>query len=202
MTILVIFSSLESYYSDIQMYILLNIKHHLIKFSFMTILHTKWNSFYKYIHKWLEQIFFKYFKIYSILKNLLQIFILNTHNVNKKLVIFFTYILLTHYFCFQVKRFSYTTSTEDSTSSPQTWSMERKCTSKCDPGCIVIGERTKLSACTTCCEQSFCNVGTGAANELTINWIDLFLALVLQITLTIIIHPSWHCKRNDSQFSL
>lgn len=89
-----------------------------------------------------------------------------------------------------VKRFSYTTSTEDSTSSPQTWSMERKCTSKCDPGCIVIGERTKLSACTTCCEQSFCNVGTGAANELTINWIDLFLALVLQITLTIIIHPS------------
>lgn len=110
--------------------------------------------------------------------------------MNKKLVIFFTYILLTHYFCFQVKRFSYTTSTEDSTSSPQTWSMERKCTSKCDPGCIVIGERTKLSACTTCCEQSFCNVGTGAANELTINWIDLFLALVLQITLTIIIHPS------------
>ncbi|CAD1472014.1 unnamed protein product, partial [Heterotrigona itama] len=89
-----------------------------------------------------------------------------------------------------VKRFSYTTSTEDSTSSPQTWSMERKCTSKCEPGCIVIGERTKLSACTTCCEQSYCNVGTGAANDLTIKGIDLFLALILQITLTIIMYPS------------
>ena len=98
---------------------------------------------------------------------------------------------------FQVKRFSYTTSTEDSTSSPQTWSMERKCTSKCEPGCIVIGERTKLSACTTCCEQSYCNVGTGAANDLTIKGIDLFLALILQITLTIIMYPSWHCKQNN-----
>ncbi|XP_034186842.1 uncharacterized protein LOC117607348 isoform X1 [Osmia lignaria lignaria] len=89
-----------------------------------------------------------------------------------------------------VKRFSYTTSTEDSTSSPQTWSMERNCTSKCEPGCIVIGERTKLSACTTCCEQSFCNVGTGASNDLTMKGIDLFLALILQITLTIIMYPS------------
>ncbi|XP_048260703.1 uncharacterized protein LOC125384804 isoform X1 [Bombus terrestris] len=89
-----------------------------------------------------------------------------------------------------VKRFSYTTSTEDSMSSPQTWSVERKCTNKCDSGCIVVGERTKLSACTTCCEKSFCNIGTGAANDLTIRGIDLFLAIVLQITLTIIMYPS------------
>ncbi|XP_048260912.1 uncharacterized protein LOC125384871 isoform X2 [Bombus terrestris] len=89
-----------------------------------------------------------------------------------------------------VKRFSYTTSTGDSMSSPQTWSVERKCTDKCDSGCIVVGERTKLSACTTCCEKSFCNIGTGAPNDLTIRGIDLFLALVLQITLTIIMYPS------------
>ncbi|XP_012144481.1 uncharacterized protein LOC100883291 [Megachile rotundata] len=89
-----------------------------------------------------------------------------------------------------VKRFSFTTSTEDSTSSPLTWSLERNCTSKCEPGCIVIGERTKLSACTTCCEQSLCNVGTGASNDLTMKGIDVFLALLLQITLTIIMYPS------------
>ncbi|XP_017888393.1 uncharacterized protein LOC108629937 [Ceratina calcarata] len=89
-----------------------------------------------------------------------------------------------------VKRISYTTSTEDSTSSPQTWSVERNCTSKCESGCIVIGERTKLFACTTCCEQSFCNVGTGAAHILMMKGIDLLLDLILQITLTIILHPS------------
>ncbi|XP_076663661.1 uncharacterized protein LOC143366450 [Andrena cerasifolii] len=89
-----------------------------------------------------------------------------------------------------VKRFSYTTSTENSTSSPQTWSMERNCTSKCEPGCIVIGERTKLYACTACCEESFCNIGTAAANNLMMRGIDLFLALTLQIVLTIIMYPS------------
>ncbi|KZC12333.1 hypothetical protein WN55_04184 [Dufourea novaeangliae] len=89
-----------------------------------------------------------------------------------------------------VKRFSYTTSTENSTSSPQTWSIERDCTSKCDPGCIVIGERTKLHACTDCCEQSFCNVGTGTGNRLLMNGIDLFLAVTLQIILTVILYPS------------
>ncbi|CAK9814716.1 hypothetical protein ANTQUA_LOCUS8186 [Anthophora quadrimaculata] len=89
-----------------------------------------------------------------------------------------------------VKRFSYTTSTEDSTSSPQIWSMERNCTSKCEPGCIVIGERTKLSACTTCCKESFCNIGTGAANDFMMKRTDLFLALIMQITLTVIMYPS------------
>ncbi|XP_017791519.1 PREDICTED: uncharacterized protein LOC108573567 [Habropoda laboriosa] len=89
-----------------------------------------------------------------------------------------------------VKRFSYTTSTENSTSSPQTWSVERNCTIKCEPGCIVIGERTKLSVCTTCCETSFCNIGTGAANDFTMKRIDLLLALMLQITLTVIMYPS------------
>ncbi|XP_033324517.1 uncharacterized protein LOC117219455 isoform X1 [Megalopta genalis] len=63
-----------------------------------------------------------------------------------------------------VKRLSYTFSTENSTSSPLTWSTDRNCTSKCEPGCTVIGVRTKLYTCTACCEQSFCNVGTGAAD--------------------------------------
>nr|XP_050852614.1 uncharacterized protein LOC127064950 isoform X1 [Vespula vulgaris] len=89
-----------------------------------------------------------------------------------------------------VKRFSYTTSTENSTSSPQMWSLERNCTSKCEPGCIVIGERTKLYACTACCDKSFCNTGTGTANDLTMKEINFILALILQIVLTITMYPS------------
>ncbi|XP_077266216.1 uncharacterized protein LOC143899661 [Temnothorax americanus] len=89
-----------------------------------------------------------------------------------------------------VKRFSYTTSTENSTSSPKTWSLERNCTNKCEPGCIVIGERTKLYACTACCETNLCNNGNGTANDLTIKEIDLLLALALQAILTVIMYPS------------
>ncbi|XP_011690464.1 PREDICTED: uncharacterized protein LOC105451602 isoform X2 [Wasmannia auropunctata] len=89
-----------------------------------------------------------------------------------------------------VKRFSYTTSTENSTSAPRTWSLERNCTNKCEAGCIVIGERTKLYACTSCCEANLCNVGNGISNDLIIKEIDLLLALVLQAVLTVIIYPS------------
>ncbi|XP_030387687.1 uncharacterized protein LOC115634234 isoform X2 [Scaptodrosophila lebanonensis] len=67
-------------------------------------------------------------------------------------------------FICMVKRFSYTTSTENSTSSPKMWSLDRRCTANCEPGCIIIGERTKLYACTSCCEESFCNTGRGAAS--------------------------------------
>ncbi|KAL6433218.1 hypothetical protein ACFW04_006439 [Cataglyphis niger] len=89
-----------------------------------------------------------------------------------------------------VKRFSYTLSTENTTYPPQIWSVERNCTNKCEPGCIVIGERTKLYACTDCCETNLCNNGTGTANDLTIKEIDLFLALVLQAILTVIMYSS------------
>ncbi|KAJ1521964.1 hypothetical protein ONE63_002295 [Megalurothrips usitatus] len=61
------------------------------------------------------------------------------------------------------KRFSYTTSTENATSEPRLFSMERNCTAKCEPGCIIIGERTKLYACTECCESNLCNTGNGGA---------------------------------------
>ncbi|XP_049800777.1 uncharacterized protein LOC126235888 isoform X1 [Schistocerca nitens] len=62
-----------------------------------------------------------------------------------------------------VRRYSYTTSTENSTSSPRMWALERNCTERCDAGCIIIGERTKLYACTSCCSTSFCNVGSVAS---------------------------------------
>ncbi|XP_025994552.2 uncharacterized protein LOC105198934 [Solenopsis invicta] len=89
-----------------------------------------------------------------------------------------------------VKRFSYTTSTANSTSSQKMWALERNCTNKCEPGCIIIGERTKLYGCTACCETNLCNNGTGTANDLTIKETDFLLALVLQAVLTVIMYPS------------
>jgi hypothetical protein len=60
--------------------------------------------------------------------------------------------------CFQVKRYSYSTATENSTYPvKRLWSLQRNCTNKCESGCIVIGERTKLHVCTACCEKFICN---------------------------------------------
>lgn len=69
------------------------------------------------------------------------------------------------YIC-MVKKFSYTTSTENATSGPKMWSLERRCASSCESGCIVIGERTKLYACTSCCNASYCNSGKGSGTKL------------------------------------
>lgn len=60
-----------------------------------------------------------------------------------------------------VKRISYTITTENATTPLRTWSLQRQCSSSCGKGCIVIGERTKLFACTSCCETNLCNVGEG-----------------------------------------
>lgn len=68
-------------------------------------------------------------------------------------------------FICMVQKFSYTTSTENATSKPQMWSLERKCASNCEAGCIVIGERTKLYACTSCCKTPYCNTDRGAAKH-------------------------------------
>ncbi|XP_058125026.1 uncharacterized protein LOC131293952 [Anopheles ziemanni] len=72
----------------------------------------------------------------------------------------------TEEFICMVKQFSYTTSTENSTSTPKLWSLERRCISSCEAGCIIIGERTKLYACTSCCEKSLCNTGKARSTNL------------------------------------
>lgn len=70
-------------------------------------------------------------------------------------------------FICMVQKFSYTTSTENATSSAKMWSLERKCAANCEAGCIVIGERTKLYACTSCCRTAYCNTDKGAAKITT-----------------------------------
>jgi len=69
---------------------------------------------------------------------------------------------LSRRWCPQVKRYSYTTSNESTTSSQQLWSLERNCSGKCEDGCIVIGERIKIYACQACCESPLCNVSNGS----------------------------------------
>lgn len=64
-----------------------------------------------------------------------------------------------------VKRFSYTMSDKNSTSNKKLWSLQRDCTDRCENGCIVIGERVKLYACSTCCQSSFCNVSSDSGKR-------------------------------------
>lgn len=49
-------------------------------------------------------------------------------------------------FTLQVKRFSYT---ENATSAVELWSIERNCSTKCEPGCLILGDRTKVKTQTT-----------------------------------------------------
>ncbi|KAL1491581.1 hypothetical protein ABEB36_012156 [Hypothenemus hampei] len=57
-----------------------------------------------------------------------------------------------------VRRISMSTSTEEITGKPSVWLVQRNCTENCEPGCIVIGERTKLHSCITCCDE---HIGSG-----------------------------------------
>lgn len=70
------------------------------------------------------------------------------------------------------------TSTEDVTGKPKLWLLQRNCSKSCEPGCIVIGERTKLYSCTTCCETSYCNSGSGSES-----WIENRGCLTLLLNL-------------------
>ncbi|XP_057668668.1 uncharacterized protein LOC130901360 [Diorhabda carinulata] len=64
----------------------------------------------------------------------------------------------------QVRRISMSTSTDEITGEPKLWLLQRNCTESCEPGCIIIGERTKLHSCITCCDEyNYCNAGGGAS---------------------------------------
>lgn len=80
-----------------------------------------------------------------------------------------------------VKSFSYTTSNENSTSIQRLWLLERNCTKKCESSCIIIGERTKLYACTSCCGDSYCNTGKADGSCLKFNRNLLIVFLIIFI---------------------
>ena len=80
----------------------------------------------------------------------------------------------------QVKRFSYT---ENATSPSSIWSVERNCTSKCQPGCLMLGERTKLYVCTSCCSEPLCNDGNAGLSSLqrVSDLANIFLTVVVPV---------------------
>lgn len=104
-------------------------------------------------------------------------------------------------FICMVQKFSYTTSTENATSSARMWSLERKCAATCEAGCIVIGERTKLYACTSCCRTSYCNTDRGAAkystkpaqNPMETVLISLFVMIIAKFLLAEPMLPHYDC---------
>ncbi|XP_050312755.1 uncharacterized protein LOC126747884 [Anthonomus grandis grandis] len=66
----------------------------------------------------------------------------------------------------QVRRISMSTSTEEVTGKPKLWLLQRECVETCEGGCIIIGERTKLHSCITCCDDhNFCNSGSGGTSR-------------------------------------
>ncbi|XP_054157720.1 uncharacterized protein LOC128956064 [Oppia nitens] len=52
------------------------------------------------------------------------------------------------------------------------WAIQRKCAKECSDGCFVLGERHKLSLCTTCCKSNYCNIGNTGD---TIAYLNIFL---------------------------
>lgn len=88
-------------------------------------------------------------------------------------------------FTCMVQKFSYTTSTENTTSLAKMWSLERGCASNCEAGCIIIGERTKLYACTSCCKTAYCNTDKGLA-AITSRPVDLVRMIFTSLTVVIV----------------
>ncbi|XP_045616176.1 uncharacterized protein [Procambarus clarkii] len=41
--------------------------------------------------------------------------------------------------------------------------VNRTCAAVCNPSCMVIGDRTKIYSCTSCCSESYCNTGSSAS---------------------------------------
>jgi hypothetical protein len=83
-----------------------------------------------------------------------------------------------------VKRFSYTMSDKNSTSDKKLWSLQRDCTDKCENGCIVIGERVKLYACSSCCANNLCNISSGSNQRQAFTLASSFLIFLLVFCLT------------------
>lgn len=65
-------------------------------------------------------------------------------------------------------------SSDDGPYTP--WSMERSCSDECKNFCVTMGGRTKLTYCTSCCTENYCNVDNSGC-------IDVFSKFLLLIVL-------------------
>ena len=87
--------------------------------------------------------------------------------------------------CSQVQVYK-TTSTENASAAQveRIWSVQRQCAEDCDPGCLIVGESTKIIKCVSCCSEDLCNFADGAATLWRVHkalvWVAL-LALLLAV---------------------
>ncbi|XP_068209424.1 uncharacterized protein [Palaemon carinicauda] len=79
-------------------------------------------------------------------------------------------------FC-SVKRIWYVVETKEAVM----FSVNRNCSSECTPSCMVIGDRTKIHACTSCCTESHCNTDNSSSSRQTSNFLLLMSAFVVAI---------------------
>ncbi|XP_042232608.1 uncharacterized protein LOC121873257 isoform X1 [Homarus americanus] len=65
------------------------------------------------------------------------------------------------------------------------FSVNRTCASVCNPSCMVIGDRTKIYSCTSCCSESYCNTGSSASSRHSGSTQLLLAALLAALTPTL-----------------
>jgi len=63
-----------------------------------------------------------------------------------------------------VRKFAFSVSNGTGHAPMKTFAVKRNCTAedKCVPGCVVMGERTRIYVCSTCCKKDLCNTGNDA----------------------------------------
>ena len=59
------------------------------------------------------------------------------------------------------------------------WSIERSCSNECKNFCVTMGTRTKVTYCTSCCNEPECNVGNYSANTKKSSIVSTFLSNTL-----------------------
>lgn len=69
-------------------------------------------------------------------------------------------------FC-QVKRNWIITTKKDGVKEEKNFSITRSCTRTCDDFCIVLGDRTKIHSCQSCCTTPNCNTGNIGTSSIT-----------------------------------
>lgn len=70
--------------------------------------------------------------------------------------------------------------------------VNRTCAAVCNPSCMVIGDRTKIYSCTSCCSESYCNTGSSASPRHSSCTQLLLVALIAALapTLTSVFVPT------------
>ncbi|KAK3892013.1 hypothetical protein Pcinc_004138 [Petrolisthes cinctipes] len=69
------------------------------------------------------------------------------------------------------------------------FSVNRDCARECFPHCIVIGDRTKIYSCMSCCTESFCNTGSSAASRTESSPTCVLLPYLMLATLLLLLPP-------------